>query len=93
MKEQYDIYIGRGPSPKDGNISKWGNPYSHQLNSVARFKVNSRNEALDKYREWIQSQPQLMSALHELKGKTLGCWCKPYYACHGDILAELVDKI
>ena len=27
----------------------------------------------------------------ELKGKTLGCWCKPY-PCHGDVLAELADK-
>jgi hypothetical protein len=26
----------------------------------------------------------------ELKGKKLGCWCKPN-ACHGDVLAELAD--
>ncbi|MNE86195.1 hypothetical protein D3C80_1832720 [compost metagenome] len=35
-----------------------------------------------------------MSALHELEGKTLGCWCKnkPTDACHGDVLVELVQK-
>jgi hypothetical protein len=27
----------------------------------------------------------------ELKGKVLGCWCKPD-ACHGDVLAELADE-
>ena len=26
-----------------------------------------------------------MDSLLELKGKTLGCWCKPE-DCHGDIL-------
>ena len=29
-----------------------------------------------------------MNDLHELEGKTLGCWCKPE-KCHGDILIKL----
>ena len=29
-------------------------------------------------------------AKKELKGKFLGCWCKPE-ACHGDVIAEIVD--
>lgn len=32
-----------------------------------------------------------MEELLLLKGKTLGCWCKPE-ACHGDVLVELVTK-
>jgi hypothetical protein len=28
----------------------------------------------------------------ELKGKTLGCFCKPL-ACHGDVLAYIADSI
>ena len=31
-----------------------------------------------------------MNDLDELKGKTLGCWCKPNN-CHGDILIELAN--
>jgi hypothetical protein len=33
-----------------------------------------------------------MNSLHELKGKTLGCWCKKKSsdACHGDVLVELI---
>lgn len=54
--------------------------------------VESREVAIAKYREWIQTQPKLLRDLHELKGKVLGCWCKPK-ACHGDILAELADKL
>jgi hypothetical protein len=75
-KEPYDVYIGRP--------SKWGNP----------FKIGpdeTREQVIEKYREYILSRPDLIASLHELKGKRLGCWCKPK-ACHGDVLAELADK-
>lgn len=58
----------------------------------AQYKVESREEAVGKYREWIQTQPKLLNDLYELKGKTLACYCKPK-ACHGDILAELADNL
>lgn len=38
------------------------------------------------------SSPTLLAALPELKGKVLGCFCKPK-ACHGDVLADLVNKL
>lgn len=82
-RKEYEVYIGRP--------SKWGNLYSHKDNTIAKYKVESREEAVSKYREWILTQPDLLSSLHELKGKTLGCWCKPK-ACHGDVLAELADE-
>ena len=83
-KEDYDIYIGRP--------SKWGNPFTH-LNKTtkAKFKVSTREEAIKRYKEWILNQPELLKDLHELKGKTLGCWCKPK-SCHGDILVELIER-
>jgi Domain of unknown function (DUF4326) len=82
-KEPFDVYIGRP--------SKWGNPYSHKVGGAAKIIVSSRQEAIEAYRFWIQKQPKLLKALGELKGKTLGCWCKPD-GCHGDVLAELADK-
>lgn len=81
-KETYDTYIGRP--------SKWGNPFSHKKGTMAEFLVESRDEAVKMYRKWILGQPDLLADLAELKGKTLGCWCKPK-SCHGDILAELAD--
>jgi hypothetical protein len=81
-KNDYDVYIGRP--------SKWGNPFSHKTGALAAFRVNSRDEAVERYREWIINNPKLMADLHELKDKVLGCWCKPA-RCHGDILAELAD--
>jgi hypothetical protein len=83
-KDPYDVYIGRG--------SKWGNPFTHKDGTIAQFKVSSRKEAIEKYEEWIKTQPDLMDSLHELKGKTLGCWCKPQ-SCHGDVLKKLADSL
>lgn len=80
----YDVFIGRP--------SKWGNPFSHREGTQAEFKVTSREEAINKYREWIKTQPELIESLHELKGKTLGCYCKPK-KCHGDIIASMVNQL
>lgn len=84
-KEHYDIYIGRP--------SKWGNPYTHisDKDTLAEFVVSSREEAIEKYRDYILNKPELLEALNELEGKTLGCWCKPK-SCHGDILLELLSN-
>ncbi len=82
-KEKYDIYIGRP--------SKWGNPFSHLENTMAEFKVASREEAIEKYREWINNKPDLLNSLLELKNKILGCWCSPK-SCHGDVLIELLEE-
>jgi len=76
-KEPYGVYIGRG--------SKWGNPY------IIR-QDGTREEVIEKYRLWILTQQHLMYSLHALKGKILGCFCKPK-ACHGDILVELIESI
>jgi hypothetical protein len=82
-RDAYDVYVGRP--------SEWGNPFSHLPNTLAEFKVGSREEAIAKYKEWIVNRPELMCQLWKLEGKTLGCWCKPK-ACHGDVLIELIEK-
>ena len=83
-KEEYDIYIGRP--------SKWGNIFSHKPNTLAEIKVASREEAIEKYREWIKTQPELLASLEELRGKRLGCFCRPK-TCHGDVLLELLGEL
>lgn len=82
-KQKYDVYIGRP--------SKWGNPYTHKRNAIAKMRVGSRKIAIQKYREYILTRPDLLADLHELKGKVLGCWCKPG-ACHGDVLIQLMQE-
>ena len=77
-RDFYNVYIGRP--------SKWGNPFSIG-------KDGTREEVIEKYREWITEGEgsYLLKDLLELKGKILGCWCSPK-ACHGDILSELANK-
>jgi hypothetical protein len=75
-REKYDVYVGRP--------SKWGNPF-------AIGRDGTREEVVAKYKDWLMTQPALLAALHQLKGKKLGCWCAPR-ACHGDVLAGLADK-
>lgn len=91
-KEPYDVYVGRHPDPI---IGKWGNPYTHHKDksTKAKYICESRKEAIESYREYILfgDGKHLLDDLHELKGKVLGCWCKPK-SCHGDILKELVEK-
>jgi len=78
-------YIGRG--------SKWGNPYTHLKGKTkAQFQVIDREESIEKYEEWIRQQPNLINDLHELKGKRLGCYCVPYYHCHGEVLVKLIEE-
>ena len=75
-REAYDVYIGRP--------SIWGNPF-------VIGKDGTREEVVEKYRRWLLTQPDLLGKIVILKGKTLGCWCKPQ-ACHGDILAERANN-
>jgi hypothetical protein len=51
----------------------------------------SREESIREYKGWLLAQPELVEkARKELKGKVLGCWCKPEL-CHGDVLVEIVE--
>lgn len=78
-KEPYDIYIGRG--------TKWGNPFRSGIDGT-------RTEVIKLYEEYLLSKLNKgdikLDELLELKGKRLGCSCKPK-ACHGDILVTLID--
>lgn len=74
-REAYDVLIDR--------TTKWGN----------KFRIGpgcTRRQSIKRFRVWLPKQKALLADLHELKGKTLGCWCKPQ-ACHGDFLAKLAD--
>ncbi len=75
-RAEFDVYIGRP--------SKWGNPF-------VIGRDGTREEVMKKYRNWILRTPRLLADIGELRGKVLGCWCKPL-ACHGDVLSELANK-
>jgi len=63
------------------------------MGTMALFKTSTRKESIVRYESYLLSNQELMDSLHELKFKTLGCWCKPNKICHGDILKKYVDKL
>ena len=81
-----NVYIGRqGVVFVDGvryppRASPFANPYK-----VGRD--GTREEVILKYKEYIIKKDVDFSIL---KGKRLGCWCKPE-GCHGDVLLELIN--
>jgi len=77
--EKHDVYIGRGTA--------WGNPYAIGVDG-------DRDEVIRKYkydfdRELLKSNKEETLVL---KGKVLGCHCKPA-ACHGDVIAEYLNSL
>jgi hypothetical protein len=71
------VYIGRP--------TKWGNPF-------VIGKDGTREDVIRKYEDWVVTQPHLMQALHELRGKDLVCFCAPQ-GCHGDVLLRLANEV
>lgn len=77
------------PTPKGavyiGRPSKFGNPFEIG-------KDGDRSQVLQKYKEWLKTQPELIRAIkEECKGKVLVCFCKPK-ACHGDLIFHIANK-
>lgn len=85
-KEPYDVYIGRAGKGKDGYF---GNPIRLQ-------KGEDAGATIEKYKEYfydrLEKDEEFKRRVLELKGKTLGCFCKPK-PCHGDVIVEYLDNL
>jgi len=87
------VYIGRRPVDPAYRTAAtasadyaWGTPYPcGPLPDDAE-----RAAAIARYEGYLAGRPDLLARLPELRGKVLGCHCKPF-ACHGDVLARLAD--
>jgi hypothetical protein len=81
-----DVYIGRAGHGKDGYF---GNPFRLEA-------TEKRGATIERYKKYFENRmktdPEFASRVHELKGKKLGCFCKPH-ACHGDVIAEYLNSI
>lgn len=77
------VYVGRP--------TVWGNPFSHLDGTTAAYRVASREVAVARFAEWLESQPTLVArARRELRGRDLVCWCAPL-ACHADVLLRVAN--
>lgn len=84
-KDKYDVYIGRKGRNQDGYF---GNPFPLK-------KGEERGSTIEKYKEYfykrLKEDSEFKNKIESLKGKTLGCFCKPK-TCHGDVIAEYLDR-
>ena len=74
-RERCDVLIDRA--------TVWGNPYL-----IGRD--GDRAQVIARYAAYLRTRPDLLARIGELRGKVLGCWCRPE-PCHGDVLAALAD--
>lgn len=85
-KDKYDVYIGRAGHGKDGYF---GNPFK-------LLPGDDRGATIERYERHFYSRlandPTFKARVHELKGKILGCFCKPH-TCHGDVIADYLNSL
>ena len=55
--EKYDIYIGRP--------SRFGNPFSHRGGTLAQVEVETREEAIECFENYVRATPWLLKAIKE----------------------------
>lgn len=85
-RDDHDEYIGRaGFGLGDGYF---GNPFR-------LAPGEPRGETLENYKKYfkdrLEKDPEFKERIMSLKGKRIGCWCKPA-PCHGDIIAEYLNN-
>lgn len=83
--KDFDVYIGRAMPGFPASI--WANPFAISVTCT-------REQALEKYQVHLDAMLQKeenRSALFQLMGKRIGCWCKPR-ACHGDLLVNALRR-
>jgi len=79
-REQFDVYIGRP--------SVFGNPFGMTA-------AVDRASCIEKFRVYfeakVKADAEFRAAVVALKGKRLGCYCKPL-DCHGDVYVEWLER-
>jgi hypothetical protein len=86
------VYIGRLHWHRPAGQRNWGNyapdgrPNKDKPDQFAEHK-----RAVEAFRKWVITQPNLMTHVAELRGKALVCHCKGL-PCHGEVLKKLADK-
>jgi len=78
-RSKCEVFCGRG--------SFFGNQYR-----IGRD--GDRGEVIEKYREWFNKKltnSEFRVKVLALKGKKLGCWCKPL-RCHCDVIVEYLEN-
>lgn len=107
MENPENVYIARAGvvfvKKEDGSQERWpkknsvfANPYKVKKNADGS---NNRLNIIGLYEDHIINKIEsenLYDELRNLKGKSLGCWCKESdkeVECHGDVLVKLLERL
>ena len=74
--------------------SPFGNPHSIGHCSICN-KVHDRKQAIAEFKKDFYiclTDSVFRDSVLQLKGKVLGCWCKPL-PCHGDVIVDYLDNL
>jgi hypothetical protein len=96
-KDPLHVYVGRNPKwipPWQHNL---GNPFSHMSGTLATHRVATREEAIEKYKEYLMNridhEPELWNFLYTLNQDTvLFCHCSPL-PCHAEVIARVSEEL
>ena len=102
--DAYDVYIGR---PGKGQDGYFGNPHPVYVANKpwTECKIckrrHTRDEAIQAYmigfERRLQTDPVFRARVEGLRGKRLGCFCRPAKGfggkllCHGQVIAGYLD--
>lgn len=92
--DDFDIDIGRADRGQShmnntpvGEPGWIGNPYPKSDYGRAECIERFRADFVDR----LQNDSEFREAVEALRGKTLGCYCKPK-ACHGDVIVKFIER-
>ena len=70
--------------------TKWGNPFVPEPRNE-----EGRRVAVARYEAWVLGDDPratwIREHIHELRGRTLACWCPQPGPCHAHVLARMAD--
>lgn len=94
------VYIGRS---RGGEGHMLNTPVGERgwLGNPFLVEDHGREGCIERFREAFKARlnedPVFPSAVRELHGEVLGCWCQRLAAdgpaCHGEVIAEWVDRL
>ena len=89
LEDGNHVYVGRAnPYVPGATQSEWANPFP-----VKKFGRDGCIAEFERVlREQLAVDGDKRARLLALRGKTLGCWCKPEH-CHGDVLAKVIEEL
>jgi len=83
--EECDVYIGREMPGFRASLFR---------NKFRSGVDGTRSEVIAMFRadilKRLETDSVLRAELEKLRGKRIGCWCKPR-DCHGDVLVEILE--